>query len=297
MKKRYATPAALKHAIEDRLRTEATHTNSDMSRLRQLLVFERFLARVFQTMGNAVVLKGGIVLELRLDRARTTRDIDLRMSGRPDHVLAKLQEAGRLELGDFLTYEIVPDSRHHVLVAEGMAYAGRRYRAEGRLAGKLYGQRFGIDVAFAEPIVGEPEVVDGTNFLRFAGIQDARYRVYPIESHVAEKLHAYTLPRARPNTRVKDLPDLALLASIREIASADLSAALKKTFDHRRTHGLPASLPAPPASWAAAYERMALDNELPWPTLYDVGQAASQFLDPILRGESGTWHPKRWTWS
>jgi hypothetical protein len=31
-----------------------------------------------------------------------------------------------------------------------------------------------------------------------------------IETHIAETLHAHTLPRERPNTRVKDLPDLVL---------------------------------------------------------------------------------------
>jgi hypothetical protein len=297
VKARYATPAALKHAIEDRLRSEAMRTGTDMARLRQLIVFERFLARLFQVMGDTVILKGGIVLELRLDEARTTRDIDLRMSGRLDLVLKKLQEAGRLQLGDFLTYEVVPDSRHHVLMAEGMAYAGRRYRAKAHLAGKVYGQRFGVDVAFGEPLVGDPEVIEGTDFLRFAGIPEVRHRVYPLESHIAEKVHAFTLPRTRSNTRVKDLPDLALLGSVRPIASEDLSSALRKTFAHRRTHTLPGELPAPPTAWAAVYERMARESRLPWRTLDDVTAAAKQFLDPVLRGEGGTWRPKRWKWS
>jgi len=34
-------------------------------------------------------------LELRLNRARTTKDIDLRLTGSPETVLADLQEAGR----------------------------------------------------------------------------------------------------------------------------------------------------------------------------------------------------------
>jgi hypothetical protein len=33
-----------------------------------------------------------------------------------------------------------------------------------------------------------------------------RLRLYPRETHVAEKLHAYTLPRRRENSRVRDLP-------------------------------------------------------------------------------------------
>lgn len=85
----YATPAAFKQALEARLRTEAAATRRDLARVRQLLVFERFLSRVFAAFGENVVLKGGVVLELRLARARTTRDIDLRASGDPEKMLAE----------------------------------------------------------------------------------------------------------------------------------------------------------------------------------------------------------------
>jgi hypothetical protein len=61
-------------------------------RKRQLLVFDRFLARVVAIFGEAVLLKGGLVLELRLERARTTRDIDLRVIGSQDTVLAKFRK-------------------------------------------------------------------------------------------------------------------------------------------------------------------------------------------------------------
>jgi Nucleotidyl transferase AbiEii toxin, Type IV TA system len=61
------------------------------------VVFDRFLARVVAVLGDTVPLKGGLVLELRLERARTTKDIDLRVTGSPENILAQLQEAGRLE--------------------------------------------------------------------------------------------------------------------------------------------------------------------------------------------------------
>jgi hypothetical protein len=49
--------------------------------------------------------------------------------------------------------------------------------------------------------------------------------VVPIETHLAEKLHAYTMPRVRPNTRVKDLPDLVLLGTIRALEAATVREA------------------------------------------------------------------------
>ena len=77
----YATPLAFKTAVEQRLRGEASSLGIGLQRRRQLFVFDRYLARLFRVLGDAVVLKGGMVIELRLDRARTTRDIDLHMTG------------------------------------------------------------------------------------------------------------------------------------------------------------------------------------------------------------------------
>jgi predicted nucleotidyltransferase component of viral defense system len=228
----YASPEAFKQALEQRLRT-ITMTGANLARTRQLLVFDRFLARIIAVLGEAVMLKGGLVVELRIERARTTRDIDLRLIGSADTILARLQEAGRLDLGDFMTFEIAPDDDHPEMKNDGMIYEGLRFRAECRLAGKLYGQRFGIDVAFGDPILGQPEVMVAEDVLGFAGIAPPTLRLYPIETHLAEKLHAYTMPRARPNSRAKDLPDLALLASAQVIDARTLRAALKQTFDFR----------------------------------------------------------------
>ena len=70
--RRYATPAAFKQAVEHRLREMAAGEGSEHARLRQLLVFGRFLARVVTTFGDRVTLKGGLAVELRLENARTT---------------------------------------------------------------------------------------------------------------------------------------------------------------------------------------------------------------------------------
>jgi hypothetical protein len=136
------------------------------------------------------------VLELRLERARTTKDIDLRLIGSPDTVLARLQEAGRRNLGDFMAFEVSHDMDHPTIQNDGMQYEGLRFRAECRLAGKLFGQPFGVDVAFGDPILGEPETITADDVLAFAGIAPPVMQLYPIETHIAEKLHAYTLPRA-----------------------------------------------------------------------------------------------------
>ena len=294
--RRYKSPEAFKQALEQRLRS-ASKSGTDFARRRQLLVFARFLARVAQVMGDTAILKGGLVLELRLERARTTRDIDLRLVGSPDDVLHRLQQAGRLDLGDFMTFEVRPDVEHPEVQNDGMKHDGLRYRTDGKLAGKLYGQPFGVDVAFADPILGEPDVTVTEDVLAFAGIAPPSVRLSPIESHIAEKLHAYTMPRGRENSRVKDFPDLALLAKVREIHGGHLRQALEHTFAFRQAHPLPTFVPAPPASWEKVYLRMAEEDDLEWRTLPALVTAVRVFLDPVLgSADVGTWIPSAWDW-
>jgi hypothetical protein len=187
--------------------------------------------------------------------------------------------------------------RHPAIANDGMLYEGQRYRVSCMLAGKPYGQPFGLDIAFADPFFGEPDVIVADNVLGFAGIAPPSLRVYPLETHIAEKLHAYTLPRKRPNTRVKDLPDIALLAGVREIDPKDLRGALEQTFGSRNTHPLPPALPTPAISWAAPYARMVQEDELRWQDLVSLTRAVETFLNPVLDATaSRTWQPSTWAW-
>lgn len=297
----YSTPEAFRQALEQRIRRAAQAEGRDMSRLRQLLVFDRFLARLFSKLGDRVVVKGGLILELRLDRARTTKDVDLHMTGDPKSTLEALRGAGQLDLGDFLSFVVEPDKHHPTIQGEGMVYEGQRFRAEARLAGNIYGNSFGVDVGYADVLTAAPEVIDGSSFFDFVGVRPAKLRIYPRPTHVAEKLHAYTLPRARDNTRVKDLPDLALLATLGSLDAEVLRGAVVATFEFRATHPLPSAIPEPPSAWGPVYSRMATEDNLRWRTLAELFDAVRSFLDPILAvtppERSSRWHVESWTWS
>lgn len=154
-----------------------------------------------------------------------------------------------------------------------------------------------VDVAFGDPILGEPETVVAEDVLGFAGVAPPALRLYPIETHIAEKLHAYTMPRPRPNSRVKDLPDLALLATVGQLDAQKVRAAIEQTFGFRKTHLIPAKVPAPVETWKAPYEAMAREDQLLWVTLDEVTKAVQAFLDPVLAGGLGaTWDPVEWAW-
>ncbi|HRI10443.1 MAG TPA: nucleotidyl transferase AbiEii/AbiGii toxin family protein [Nannocystaceae bacterium] len=283
-------------ALEGRLRGPAG-SGAVLARARQLLVFERFLARVFYVLGDTVTLKGGLVLEFRLDRARTTKDVDLRWMGAAEDMLERLQGAGRLDFGDFMHFEIERNRKRPEIDGDGAVYGGQRFVAKCLLGNEPYGNPFGVDVGVGEPMLGAPEIMEAVDRLGFVGIPPPQFRVYPVETHVAEKLHAYTLPRAGVNGRVKDLPDLALLAQVRTLERTRVDQALQQTFGFRASHEIPTELPEPPSVWATPYAALAREHHLPWGTLEAVAAAARAFLNPVLqRKAQTTWDPVAWSW-
>ena len=294
--KQYKSPEAYKQALEERIRVAGRARSMDMRRVRQILLFDRFLTRIFLEFGDRAIVKGGVVVELRLDRARTTRDVDLRLVGSPDNLLESLQHAAQLDIGDYLTFLVVKDPIHATIEGEGIVYEGQRFRAEARLAGRIYGMPFGVDAAFGDVLTEQPDTIAGSTFLDFVGAQQGSFRIYPRETHIAEKLHAYTMPRARENSRVKDLPDIALLAQTGSFEARRLCDAIEKTFEFRATHQVPLKIQAAPAGWAKVYARMALEDQLSWPTISDVEAAVRRFLEPPLNGFEGNWSPASWSW-
>ena len=189
------------------------------------------------------------------------------------------------------------DATHPTIEADGLLYEGQRFRAEARLAGRVYGSAFGVDIAIAEPLVGHPVEIEGSDLLAFVGLPRPRFVAYPVPTHNAEKLHAYTLPRPRTNSRVKDLPDIALLAGSAAIEATELVAAIEATFANRGTHPVPSAFSDPPDGWAPVYTRMASEEGLDWADLTQLIDAARSFVDPVLAGRRGVWSPAEWRWS
>lgn len=74
----YQTSAGFRRALEERLRQHSQASAMPLARLRKMVAFERFLARLVTAQPDSWVLKGGLALQFRLgERARTTQDVDL----------------------------------------------------------------------------------------------------------------------------------------------------------------------------------------------------------------------------
>lgn len=117
--------------------------------------------------------------------------------------------------------------------------------------------RFHLDAGIGDVLMDPLETRLCRDWLGFVGIGPNEVAMIPREQQAAEKIHAYTLPRLTPNSRVKDLLDLALLIGSGGLDGARLMDALRLTFDRRKTHELPSVLAPPPAEWQIPFAAVA----------------------------------------
>jgi hypothetical protein len=290
-KREFKDAPAFRQALEARLNDSAKRDGVDVQRLRRQVAFDRLLSRLFSEGRADWALKGGYAMELRIARARTTRDIDLalrrQIAADGDvlnlRMLEMLQTAAAMDKGDFFTYTIGEPT----MDLDGAPYGGARFPVECRMAGRVFA-RFHLDVGVGDPLIEPLEEVRGQAWLDFAGIPPTVCRAIPKEQQFAEKLHAYTLPRGeRPNSRVRDLVDMILL--IRGGLDAGLLAsAVTKTFDRRKTHDIPGKLLPPPEEWSGPFAELARDCGLPIDLAAGFDQVAT-FIAPLNLARPG--HP------
>lgn len=292
-KKPYATASAFRAALEQRLKTTARERNVTPTRLRKVVTFDRYLARLIAVAPDRWLLKGGVALDFRLqDRARTTLDLDIAYFKGQEMVIADVIAAARRDLDDYFSFtaERVPVPANQ----EGVAAS---FRVIASVGGRQF-EQIQLDVAWTDPYLGS-ESVRGEDLLSFADISPVTVPSIPVEQHVAEKLHAYTRSYVSgPSSRVKDLVDLVLIALHRNLDAERLREALDATFTTRDTHALPARLPAPPDEWKGPYRRLADEVGID-PDVSAAQRAAAALLDPVLAHSlhSGTWLPSELRWS
>ena len=282
---KYSSAPAFRQALEDRLRSEKSPQK--LPRLRKMIAFERFMARL----DGRWILKGGYALQLRTEKARTTQDVDLLAQEIvEDQMVEELLEALHQDAGDYFDFIV---ERSDLNLVAGSAI---RFRVTSRVAGRIF-ERFHIDVGCGDPIVEAVEYLVPPNYLAFAGVDSPAIPCYPVSQHIAEKLHALVRLRSTENSRVKDFVDLLLFASMDTSLQADrLSAAIQAVFA-MRGDAIPSQIDQIPASWQSKYRRFAKDLGLPFTNFDEAIQAIQEFLSPVLQGmNNGVWNPEDWEW-
>ncbi|MFC1498530.1 nucleotidyl transferase AbiEii/AbiGii toxin family protein [Verrucomicrobiota bacterium] len=263
--KTYSNATAFRTALETRLKNMAREEGVDLQRFRRQVAFDRLLCRLFYESDPPWALKGGYGMELRMQVARTTRDIDLTFKnldlllGRNEQksqvILDLLQKAVSVDLGDYFVFLI----GEPMMNLDAAPYGGSRYPVEARMDGRAF-VKFHIDVGVGDSAIEPLDNVKGRDWLSFIGISSGSFPVISKAQQFAEKLHAYTLPRQQGmNSRVRDLVDMVLLISKAELNINKVTEAVKKTFSQRNTHSFPVEIPEPPDDWKTPFEAMARD--------------------------------------
>jgi Nucleotidyl transferase AbiEii toxin, Type IV TA system len=193
--KSYKTAGAFRTALENRLQTRARDEVTDLQRLRRQVAFDRFLARMFSKGPKATypwVLKGGYAMELRVQSARTTKDLDLTLHDGThlskdlrkcrEQVRAMLQEAAAVRFDDYFEF-LVGEAREDL---DGAPEGGSRYPVQAQMDGRDYA-RFPVDVGIGDEVMEPLDVVTGKDWLGFGGIAPPSFPIISAEQQFAEK--------------------------------------------------------------------------------------------------------------
>lgn len=282
---RYASAQAFRQALEERTRQD--YQGKDIPRIRKMIAFERLMARL----DRHWILKGGYAIQLRTERARTTQDVDLLVM---DISVDEIENTFRRELennlGDYFEYII---SRSDMIAGEQAI----RFLVTSRVAGRIF-ERFHVDVGYKDPVLQPIEHLIPPNYLAFAEIETVRIPCYSIYQHIAEKVHAIWRPRDVQSSRVKDLVDLILMASLdSKIDANTLQKAIVIVFENRGDQVLK-SFSLFPSSWQRRYQRLAKETQLHLHDFQEAAQAADAFVTPVISGQviDLTWDPEYWCW-
>jgi hypothetical protein len=292
---RYATPAAFRMALEERLRQAASSKGSAwLTQQRRLMVFDRLLARLLVAAPDRWILKGAVALDYRLgDRARATMDLDLAHEANAEEATFDLLGAQTVNLEDYFSFEI-----ERVQNLGEAAEGTLRFRVRANLDRRRF-ETITLDVGFTNLADLSPDRLHGPPLFDFAGLSPVKVPALPLENHVAEKLHAYTRDYGdRKSSRVKDLVDLVLISGAASFEAGRLRHAIDSTFVPRGRQNVPDLFPLPPDHWESPYSRLATDVGLD----ADVESGhvmVAKFLDPILAttiSPNAQWSPATRAW-
>jgi hypothetical protein len=261
---------------------------------------ERFLYRLSRSKhSDRFVLKGALLMLVWLgETIRPTRDADLLGLGdlTPDSLRQIIGQVCETDV-ESDGVEFLPSTIQIEAIRPEDSYGGWRATLEAR-SGKAR-LRVQIDVGIGDVVSPEPV------WLEYPGLLDlpqARLRAYRPETAIAEKLQAM-VALGEANSRMRDFFDIHALSERCRFDGDVLAAAVRATFQRRRTpipDGLPlalthefAALREKQAQWQGFVRRSGLGSA---PVeLSDVVDRIALFLGPMIRAaESGT--PLKQSW-
>jgi hypothetical protein len=288
----YATPAAFRRALTDRLR--AAPSPWPLADLQRQFAYDRLLVRLY-LLDDAWIVKGATALLARGVAVRHTIDIDVYRPVGKDQAEHDLRAALTLDAGDWFHFEAAPS----IPIMEGTL--GVRIPVNAKI-GTATWAGFHVDLlADNVRMTGLPDEVPSLTRIDMPGLVHRPYRAYPLVDHIADKTCAILErlgPARRPSSRFKDLIDLVVLVAHATPTAAAQRAALVSEAA-RRGFPLPSHFEVPDLTlWTAGYAAEAKRaRRFTTRTLDEALAAVRPYLDPILSDTAtGRWHPDRAAW-
>ena len=230
-------PEAKARSIAQRLSNISKEMNISYRYISINFFIERMVARVFITpLKDKLIFKGGYVGLRVYDSKRYTVDLDAVLNSIKDKSrLELLQKTIESDIGDGVWFKL---ERQEDLPLQTIRGGIKQiYRVGLGTPPKNIAKAAVVqfDIGFEDSIVPRPIDVKTSSIL---GEGEISWKVYPVETIIAEKLHAF-ICRDGGSSRAKDLYDLSFY--LPQAKEEKLKLAIKSCFEYRETN-LPESL-------------------------------------------------------
>jgi hypothetical protein len=292
-RERYATPAAFRRALIDRLKDTAKRSNWTIQQLQRQVAYDRLLERLY-IVDDGWIVKGATALLARDLGVRGSLDVDVYRAVAQSVAEADLRRAAEIDLGDWFLFTVgaAAPIGNNSLRFPVVAIIGTTTWVEFHL------DLSGTDLRLTGHLEDVPPIARGL----IPSVEQRGYRVYPLVDHVADKVAA-TYERhgasENPSTRYRDLVDLVAIATGASIDAQSQSNALRSEFE-RRNLVPPKTFDVPDRGlWERGYAAEVSKSMLNTASsLEDALVIVKAFLDPLLNGvAAGTWNPDKQEWS
>ena len=220
-------------SIRQRLLNYSTKNKIPFSSAETTFLIERLVARLVQNkpLAKELIFKGGFVGLKVHESPRYTVDLDaILKKGDSSKALTDIKKLAETDIDDGVWFRFESEIN---LATQG-EYGGIRHIYRAGIGDVLKNlkkaQIVHFDLGFGDPVFPGPQNLVMTSILK--GVEEVSWSVYPVETIVAEKLHAL-IDLGEINSRSKDVYDLSLL--LPKVDINDLKKAIEKSFKHRGT--------------------------------------------------------------
>jgi len=290
---RYATPAAFRRALTDRLKEAAKDSRWTLQQLQRQVAYDRLLDRLY-LVDDGWIVKGATALLAREIGVRGSLDVDLYRAAAREIAEADLRQAAATDIGDWFRFEI----------GGGSVIGNDSVRVPvDAVIGATTWLVFHVDLVGSDlRMTGQPDDVPPLARGFIPAVEQRGYLAYPLVDHIADKIAA-TYERhgddRRPSTRYRDLVDLVAIVTGASVSADAQSAALHSEFNRRELQ-LPDRFDVPDRSlWEAGYAAEVRRSNLNTAHTLDEALATVRpFVDPLFDGTaSGSWERESGKWS